>query len=569
MLLITTSTHPEPELRHDLRVLAQLTRLEGELDALSLPLDLPGAAQARSVRADGLKQLRDYLIPRFDQWHAPLLVVVGGSTGSGKSTLVNAIAGQEVSPTSAIRPTTRLPVLLHHPDDAPWFHSSRLLPTWVRQSAATPAGTEARIRPVPVASLPAGLALIDAPDIDSLEDTNRERAAELFDVADVWLFATTAMRYADAIPWEYLHRGQARDVAIALVLGRTPPAHASEIEADLFRLLGREDLGGARVFTISEKTHPPLITKAEVDPLRQWLAELLLPERRDALVRRSALGASWELLADMATVAQAWNHQVAAHRGLVEVVQKNFGTEPIVAALADGALLRGEVLQQWHEFLGTAEYLRRLEAGVGRVRDRLRRLWRRPVETELSEELTGGFAALITATAAEACRKTYTQWSRLPAGEPLLSTDLATPAPEFEELAQEEIGAWQAALIDLVRTHGGSKRTSARIAALGVNLVALLLMIVAFASTGGLLGAEVAIAGGSAVLAQKVLEAIFGEHGMRQLAATAQADLLSRSQRLLGREADRYTSRLPELPPTNLDAVLKSAGDALARADEY
>jgi len=58
---------------------------------------------------------------------APLLAVVVGSTGAGKSMLVNSLVGSEVSRSGAPRPTTRSPVLVNHPD-AGWFEDDRSSP---------------------------------------------------------------------------------------------------------------------------------------------------------------------------------------------------------------------------------------------------------------------------------------------------------------------------------------------------------------------------------------------------------------------------------------------------------
>ncbi|MEZ5194069.1 MAG: GTPase domain-containing protein [Nocardioides sp.] len=73
-------------------------------------------------------QLEDYVIPRLTTIDAPLLAVVGGSTGAGKSTLVNSLVGHHVTEPGVLRPTTRSPVLVHHPADGGWFGQDRLLP---------------------------------------------------------------------------------------------------------------------------------------------------------------------------------------------------------------------------------------------------------------------------------------------------------------------------------------------------------------------------------------------------------------------------------------------------------
>jgi hypothetical protein len=67
---------------------------------------------------------------------------------------------------------------------------------------------------------------------------------------------------------------------------------------------------------------------------------------------------------------------------------------------------------------------------------------------------------------------------------------------------------------------------------------------VAFAHTGGLVGAEVGIAGGTAVLAQKVLEAIFGDQAVREMATKARRRLLEMVQELYAEEQARYDSAL-------------------------
>ena len=110
--------------------------------------------------------------------------------------------------------------------------------------------------------------------------------------------------------------------------------------------------------------------------------------------------------------------------------------------------------------------------------------------------------------------------------------------------------AWQGEVFDLVREEGASKRTTARLASLGVNGAGLTVMIAVFASTGGLTGAEVVVAGGTSALGQKVLEAIFGDQAVRTLAARARERLMERVERLMAGEADRYRALLDPLAPS-------------------
>ena len=111
------------------------------------------------------------------------------------------------------------------------------------------------------------------------------------------------------------------------------------------------------------------------------------------------------------------------------------------------------------------------------------------------------------------------------------------------------------------------RRSSARLASLGVNGAGLTVMLAVFVSTGGLTGAEVVIAGGTSALGQKVLEAIFGDQAVRTLAAKARADLLERVGAILDEEAGRFRALLePVAPDPERARRLRAAVAAVERA---
>jgi hypothetical protein len=124
---------------------------------------------------------------------------------------------------------------------------------------------------------------------------------------------------------------------------------------------------------------------------------------------------------------------------------------------------------------------------------------------------------------------------------------LAKPTDDFGARVERLVRDWQGELLDLVRSEGQDRRTTARIAAYGINGVGLLLMLISFAHTAGLSGAEVGIAGGTAVLAQKVLEAIFGDQAVRDMAAKARKRLLEHVQDLYAAERARYDAALGDV----------------------
>ena len=100
-----------------------------------------------------------------------------------------------------------------------------------------------------------GLALLDAPDIDSVVAANRALAQELLAAADLWLFVTTAARYADAVPWGVLRGARDRGTAVAIVLDRVPAEAGDDIAADFARHAApAQELDNTPLFVVAEST---------------------------------------------------------------------------------------------------------------------------------------------------------------------------------------------------------------------------------------------------------------------------------------------------------------------------
>ena len=167
------------------RMLTVLTRLRDALRGVRLPLEMPAVAEHRGHVAAMVDQLEDYVLPRLVQVDAPLLAVVGGSTGAGESTLVNSLVGERVSQPGVLRPTTRSPGAGAPPRRPAWFDRQRILPELERTARAT--ADPGALQLVASAAVPQGLALLDAPDIDSVVERNRSLAAQLLAAADLWV----------------------------------------------------------------------------------------------------------------------------------------------------------------------------------------------------------------------------------------------------------------------------------------------------------------------------------------------------------------------------------------------
>ncbi|WP_201466122.1 dynamin family protein [Janibacter melonis] len=551
-------------------LLSQVRVLRDEVERAELPLDIPSTDAAREGRAALLAQLDDYVIPRLASIDAPLLAVVGGSTGAGKSTLVNSVLRREVSAVGVIRPTTTSPVLIHHPGDERWFRDARVLPSLARVTGSPSDPQPGTVRLVPSDTLPAGLALLDAPDIDSVVAANRSLATQLLQAADLWLFVTTAARYADAVPWELLRQASERGTAVAIVLDRVDPAAMGEVRGHLVEMLREQGLQTSPVFTVPEVDldRAGLIPEPDIARLRSWLGALAGDQRARTIVIRQTLdGALRSLDTRTGELVAALSTQQSAVFDLKGAAFAAYDTaeEQVKDGMSDGQLLRGEVLARWQEFVGTGELFKKVEAGVSRVRDRIGAAFRgAPAPSKpLDEALHDGVATLVQAEADAAAATVARRWRSTEAGPALLAArpDLARSSADLQEQIERAVRDWQGDVLDIVRAEGSNRRTNARIAAYGVNGIGLFLMLVSFAHTGGVLVApEVAIAGGTTAVAQKVLEAIFGDQAVREMSTKARTLLLERVQGIYAAERERYEQALGAM--TISDGQVRRLGQA-------
>ena len=511
--------------------------------------------EARAQATSAVRQLDDYVLPRLRDVDAPVLAVVGGSTGAGKSTLVNSLVGADVSPSGVLRPTTRSPVLVHHPAAARWFADDRVLPELARVRGGASASAD-HVELVARDTVPEALALLYAPDIDSVVDANRALAAQLLDAADLWLFVTTAARYADAVPWAFLRRAAERGVAVGLVLNRVPSGAAGEIAPHLEQVLHAEGLGATPTFTITEQplTERRLPTDA-VRPITTWIGSLAADQHtRAELIRRTLAGTIGELAARSERVALSVDYQDDMLDWFRDRAVDAFDRAAANVALdvRDGTVMRCEVLARWQEVVGTGELLRSLQSTIGRFRDRVAAaVTGRPRHVERFQgAVTSRVETVVLERLAQAIDESVGHWRSQHAGAALLAeraragVDLTRPSPDLPQRIERMVRDWQGALVELLRRESAGKQTSARVLSYGVNGVALVLMVGVFAQTGGLTGAEVAIAGGSSAVGQKLVEALLGDQAVRKLAADARADLEDRVRALVDAEAARFDAAL-------------------------
>jgi hypothetical protein len=167
--------------------------------------------------------------------------------------------------------------------------------------------------------------------------------------------------------------------------------------------------------------------------------------------------------------------------------------------------------------------------------------------TIIEAELTSTLEALGLRHATEAARRTAVAWSDRPEAADVIAGhhELWSASERFRPAIEEGLGEWMRGIVEDVRSHAGRKRAVAQVSALGVNAVGVAVMLAVFVNTAGLTGAEVGIAAGTAILNQKLLEAIFGERAMAELIATARERLITLLTTLFEDERKRFEELVP------------------------
>lgn len=565
-------------------VLATSANLRAALDALASDLaeahfDLPGPRleARREMRDRTAWTIREYLLPRLGDLDAPVVAVVVGSTGSGKSTMVNSLAQAAVSEPGAIRPTTRVPVVWCHRRHAARYQDGFLTGYGTGPGAARPLKVVPADHP-----LLEELTLLDAPDFDSVVESHREMADQLLSVADLCIFVTSAQRYADAVPWEFLEQAGQRDLPILFVINRLPTDPARAVE-DYRRLLEQRGLlGGRDQARFVEVAEQPVTSEhgglppAAVRLLREHLELLADPGRRRRLVEQATRGAVAQAVRDAERVAVELEMEHAEASALAAAAQRSYAaqTEEIAGSLRRGTLIRAEVLRRWQEYLGTGELVKVVAEGAGRARDWLRRVFGgRTVAGPVGGEATSELVTVVLRRADLAAQGAASAWELDPAGKRLLAEApggaLWRAAEDTRHRAQLAVEDWLAQLGLMVEEQGAGKRRRAQVASYGVNAAAVGLILGVFAHTGGLTGAEVGITAGAAAAQQKLFEHLFGSAAARSLAEQGRRLLEESLGEVLAADGARFTA-LVERSATDSGAarlVRRRAGAVGAAAE--
>ena len=252
------------------------------------------------------------------------VVALAGATGSGKSSLFNALVGSDVATVGARRPTTSTPTAGIW-GQAPVGH----LLTWLGVG-----GRHFVTAHSPAAMTSAGgmdgLVLLDLPDFDSRESANREEAERVLALADVFVWVTDPQKYADArLHDDYVKALAAHEAVMIVVLNqadRLSEADRGRILGDLSRLLKADGVPHAQVLACSARTG------LGIDELRQRLANVVA----------GAAAARTRLAGDVSTAAATVRSGVAdaepdlssrAAPSLVDALARAAGVPTVVTAV--------------------------------------------------------------------------------------------------------------------------------------------------------------------------------------------------------------------------------------------
>ena len=261
------------------------------------------------------------------------VVALAGATGSGKSSLFNAIVGRPLAKIGARRPTTSVP------SAAIWGPAAATeLLDWLGVATRPQLGPDNGAQDGGGAPAGAGfgrldgLVLLDLPDFDSRVAAHRAEAQRVLELVDVFVWVTDPQKYADALLHDdYVAALSGHDAVTIVVLNqadRLTPDAVETCRADLTRLLAADGLGAAKVMVTSARTG------AGVGELRQRLA--------NAVAGADATRA--RLSADVVAVASRLRSGVAdtepevrgsADDALVEALSRSAGVPVVLEAVAE------------------------------------------------------------------------------------------------------------------------------------------------------------------------------------------------------------------------------------------
>ena len=328
---------------------------------------------------------------------------------------------------------------------------------------------------------------------------------QLLAAADLWLFVTSAARYADQVPWDFLKAAAERSTAVAIVLDRTAArARVEEVSGHLARML--DGPRPARTRRCSRSRRAPSTTTGCCPPRRcrrsaagstgspptpppgrPWSSRRsTAPSARCRAAPHDVADAAAAQVAWRAGCARTWTraYDEALARGRRRVRRRHACCAARCSPAGRSSSAPASCSARWRP--GSAGCATGSSAGCAASRSR---------PSGSPSPSSPGLETLILEHAETAAERAAPPGARSTGG-PARSLedagrDLGRASRDFRARAERAVRDWQHGVLEMVRTEGADKRTTARFLAFGVNGLSVALMVVVFAHTAGVTGAEV------------------------------------------------------------------------------
>jgi len=192
------------------------------LDLLWEAVKYPGLTQS-AKDIDHLKKALPRRLSVFDykQKKSLLWTVFVGGTGTGKSTLFNALCGSNISETGVERPKTTGAIVYVH-KKASWEAGFPFLEFEIKRDGNS-SGESFTVVEHAREDI-SHLVLADTPDLDSLEIRNRRMAEDLYLLSDIIVFVASQEKYADEVPSRFFNRIHQEGKPYFILFNKADPA---------------------------------------------------------------------------------------------------------------------------------------------------------------------------------------------------------------------------------------------------------------------------------------------------------------------------------------------------------
>jgi hypothetical protein len=435
-------------------------------------------------------------------------------------------------------------------------------------------------------------------------------AYQFLDASDLWLFMTSASRYADAPVWELLQHARDRGAALGVILSRVPPSHRTELVSHFHAMLDANGIQAENRFVIPETGIVDGVLPDDIfQPIRDWLNETAQhSDRRVTVLSQTMSGMLDTFKTRVPRLAAHVDAQVVLRTRLRREVESAYAAAAAAfdEGTHDGRLLAGEVLARWQDYaasgdLGVALRGKRGVAGMRRGK-RARTEATTSRYAALEAALRAALQALVVSVADRAAEQVTRVWRDNPGGAGLLSAaeesrsrderakrefESAFGAPQADEQASatgkqgsfdrssadlllrvsRAVSAWQDQLMRLMQSDVARWQGSGTVQDIApVTVVTLVAMLGAPSQAGAFVPAsrETAQEGKDGIgpvvsntVPREVLASVIGDSEAEALTARARQDLRQRIGLLLDEEMLRFRAVLDDAGEVDAVAAVR------------